>query len=165
MKVNFRNKTINVKNDLGKGNRFQCNWNGYELDIEKYDGNWDYYVKDINGEYLEAEIIPAKGLTMTEMVQKCFDLIDNDIDEVEKDVAKNLKLLNMLRSYRELKCPCCGRKKIFKFRLDSDWATGAGDYSPVNDDKYYTSEELNFDSFDKPDIDIYHCRDCNTLFE
>ena len=49
--------------------------------------------------------------------------------------------------------------------MDSDWASGAGDYNAVNDDKYYTKEELNYDSFDRPDIEVYHCADCNHLFE
>ena len=66
---------------------------------------------------------------------------------------------------KEIVCPKCNSKRIFKFRLDSDWASGAGDYLPVNSEEYYTTQEIKFDSFDRPDIDIYHCLDCGALFE
>ena len=61
-------------------------------------------------------------------------------------------------------CPKCQSKRIFKYRLDSDW-TMAGDYYPMNSDEFYSKEELNYDSYDKPDIEIYHCLDCKHLFE
>lgn len=64
----------------------------------------------------------------------------------------------------EYTCPNCGSKRIFLFRLDSDWASGAGNYEPVNDEQYYTKEELNYDSFDRPDIEVFHCLDCDKLF-
>ena len=63
------------------------------------------------------------------------------------------------------KCPQCGSAKIFLFRLDCDWAYGMGDYWPVNDYAEYTSEELNMDACDRPDIEIYHCRRCGHLWE
>lgn len=68
-------------------------------------------------------------------------------------------------------CPKCGSNRIFKFRLDSDWASEAGDYEPVNiydEDKnkdIYTKEEMKYDSFDRPDIEIFHCLNCQHLFE
>lgn len=62
-------------------------------------------------------------------------------------------------------CPKCGSKKIFRLRLDSDWAGGAGDYYPINLDEYYTAEELELDSFNRPDILVYHCRNCWYLWE
>lgn len=61
-------------------------------------------------------------------------------------------------------CPECGSKRICLFRLDSDWAYGCGDYHTVNDDKFYTEEELKFDGCDRPDIEVYHCLDCNKLY-
>ena len=64
-----------------------------------------------------------------------------------------------------IKCEKCGSLRIMKLRIDSDWSTGVGDYDTVNEDKYYTEEELKYDSFDRPDIVVYHCLDCDSLFE
>ena len=102
---------------------------------------------------------------MTQVIQLCFDMIDENIKETEENLKKTLTNLNKLCKYRELKCPYCGSHKIFQFRLDSDWAYGSGDYNHVNDHKYYTEEELNYDSFDRPDIDVYHCGDCGHIFD
>jgi len=62
-------------------------------------------------------------------------------------------------------CPKCGSTKIFKFRLDSDWCAGAGDYTPENDKSEYTAEEWTMDALDRPDIDIFHCRNCDFIWE
>ena len=86
------------------------------------------------------------------------------IDNVEED-----KFIKFLQIYEE--CPKCGNNKIFHFRLDSDWASGAGDYDAVNVNgedggkNIYTKEELEYDSYDRPDIDIFYCRACGHLFE
>lgn len=63
-----------------------------------------------------------------------------------------------------VKCEC-GNLRVMSLRIDSDWGTGVGNYSAINDEEHYTVEELDFDSYDKPDIDIFHCLDCNSLFE
>lgn len=68
-------------------------------------------------------------------------------------------------------CKKCGSKHIFKFRLDSDWGYGSGDYNPVNvsyGEKHsdiYIDEELKYDACDRPDIEIFYCADCHSLFE
>jgi len=62
-------------------------------------------------------------------------------------------------------CEKCGSKKLFSLRIDSDWSYGTGDYYPVNEDKYYTEEELQYEAIGRPDINIYHCLDCDALFE
>lgn len=63
-----------------------------------------------------------------------------------------------------IKCPFCGSYKMFRFCLDSDWGGGSGDYWAVNPDEYYTEEELEMDAFNRPDIELYHCRDCWRIF-
>lgn len=62
-------------------------------------------------------------------------------------------------------CPTCGSKKVFHFRLDSDWANGLGDYEPVNDRSEYTDAEWEMDATDRPDIDVFHCLQCDNIWD
>ncbi len=62
-------------------------------------------------------------------------------------------------------CPKCGNLKVFRFRLDSDWAYGMGDYSPANDRAHYSDKERNMGACDRPDIDVFHCRQCGAIGE
>ncbi len=62
-------------------------------------------------------------------------------------------------------CPKCESRKVFYLRIDSDWGYGAGDYSILNDEKYYTKEELNYDACDRPDISLFHCVECNHMWQ
>ena len=85
---------------------------------------------------------------------------------IEEETKLWMQMLRLSRKYRKnIVCPVCESKKIFKFRLDSDWASGSGDYYTVNPDENYTEEELKYDSFDRPDIEVYHCGDCGNIFE
>lgn len=70
----------------------------------------------------------------------------------------------MISKNNVVSCPYCGSNKIFLIRIDSDWCRGIGDYSRVNDDIYYAKEELKYDSYDRPDIGLYHCLDCDKMF-
>lgn len=64
-----------------------------------------------------------------------------------------------------VQCPDCGSTKVFRLRIDSDWSYGAGDYEPVNERSEYTEEEWNMDACDRPDIELFHCRDCHRMWE
>ncbi|MBC2386403.1 hypothetical protein [Listeria booriae] len=59
----------------------------------------------------------------------------------------------------------CGSKRIFHLRIDTDWAFGTGEYYPENDDKYYSEEDLEKTADNRPDIYLYHCLDCDKLWE
>ena len=63
------------------------------------------------------------------------------------------------------KCPRCGGHKVFLIRIDSDWGYGIGDYTPVNDREFYTDEEWEMDACDRPDIEVFHCRECQHIWE
>lgn len=167
MKVNFRGKVLNIKNELKSRAEFCCNWNMYTIEIERWRSEklWNYYISSKQFDWTFIDKVSTKDYTMSQVLQLCFDLIDQNIDNIEKESEKLLNNLQLLTSYRKLKCPYCGSRKIFKFRLDNDWASGSGDYSTVNDDKYYTEEELQYDSFDRPDIEIYHCGCCGHFFD
>lgn len=89
--------------------------------------------------------------------------IEYDLNRIEKE----LKHLAQFRQYRtEIKCPVCGGTHIFKFKHDGDWS--GGDYYPVNDRNTYPADAYEYgymDSTNRPDIELYHCFDCDTLFE
>ena len=61
-------------------------------------------------------------------------------------------------------CPKCSSTTVFMLRIDSDWNTGLGDYSPVNERTEYTEEEWNMDACDRLDIELYHCRSCGHMW-
>ncbi len=61
-------------------------------------------------------------------------------------------------------CPKCHSTTVFVFRIDKDWAAGAGDYHAVNERTEYTEREWNMDAFDRPDIELYHCRSCGHMW-
>lgn len=64
------------------------------------------------------------------------------------------------------KCIYCNSTQVARFRLDSDWATGAGDFYPVNDDSEYTEEQLtDFHKSWRPDIECLYCLSCSQVFE
>lgn len=56
-----------------------------------------------------------------------------------------------------MKCPFCGSTHIFRYRRDADWGGGSS-YDTVNGDDDCTG-------LDTPDIDIYHCRSCDSFFD
>ena len=62
-------------------------------------------------------------------------------------------------------CPKCGSTKVFRFRMDSDWAYGIGNYEPVNGRTEYTDKEWGMGACDRPDIEVFHCRHCDTVWE
>lgn len=62
-------------------------------------------------------------------------------------------------------CPKCGSTHIFKYRLDSDWFEGAGDYEMVNPESEYTPEEQKMDAFERPDLSLFHCRSCDAIWK
>ena len=66
-----------------------------------------------------------------------------------------------------IKCPRCNSKRIFELRIDSDWGSGIGNYYPANEDEdsVYTKKDLQLDSYDRPDIDLYHCLNCGHIWE
>lgn len=167
MKVNFKGEALNIKNELKSSTKFKCKWKMYTIEVERYTDKklWIYFIYSDEMDYNYGNGVSTKEYTMTQVLQLCFDMIDENIKETEENLKKTLTNLNKLCKYREIKCPYCGSHKIFQFRLDSDWATGCGDYNSVNDDKYYTEEELNYDSFDRPDIEVYQCGDCGHLFD
>lgn len=65
-----------------------------------------------------------------------------------------------------IKCPICESTQIARYRLDSDWATGAGDFFPVNPDSEYTEEQhKDFDRSERPDFEFNYCLQCRNHFE
>lgn len=64
------------------------------------------------------------------------------------------------------KCPYCNSTQLARFRLDSDWATGSGDFFPINDDSEYTEEQhKDFDKSWRPDIECIYCLNCERIHD
>lgn len=64
-----------------------------------------------------------------------------------------------------IRCPYCNSARIFSLRIDSDWGSGIGNYYPKNDESEYTENDLKLDSYERPDINLYHCLKCDRMFE
>lgn len=164
MKVKFCGKEMNLKNEI-KGtnakNQFLVNMFGLKITAEYYDGAWEI------GAESETEFVVyawVKG-TKQEAVQKCFTELESYLEDLENTIGPALCFLESVRRFSGIKCPYCNSKRVFKFRLDSDWATGSGNYEPATEETNFTKEELNYDSFDRPSVDVYHCLDCGRIFE
>ena len=63
------------------------------------------------------------------------------------------------------RCPKCDSSRIFSLRIDCDWGGPIGNYYPVNDPAEYTQEDLMLDCFDRPDVWVYHCLNCDHMWE
>jgi hypothetical protein len=63
-------------------------------------------------------------------------------------------------------CPNCKSTRIGRFRLDSDWGGGSGDWSAKNrKDAGYTEQDIkSFEDNDRPDIECCVCCVCSTCF-
>lgn len=61
-------------------------------------------------------------------------------------------------------CPKCKSTIVFLLRIDSDWHPGLGEYNPANNRTEYTAEEWEMDGFDRPDIEVFHCRSCGHIW-
>ena len=64
-----------------------------------------------------------------------------------------------------VRCPHCNSARVFNLRIDCDWGGLIGDYNPVNNDDEYTEEDLKMDNYDRPDVNVYHCLQCDYMWE
>lgn len=98
MRVKFRGKTLDIKNESKKRNEFYSKWNHYDIEIFQN----KYHSFDDHGEYWKAHrfyavvscpmgstiVDGSEAPTQTECLQIAFDNIDIDLKEKE-DVIKN----------------------------------------------------------------------------
>lgn len=170
IKVEFKNTKLNIKNDKDSKSEFEAVWNGYTIEIypykqkinnktvTKYEANC---VNTLGSWIVNGGVYENKSAAL----QDIFDNISSDIEDLESEKQELEEILNKFTLYKkEIICPKCKSKRIFKFRMDSDWASGSGDYSYVNEENNYTEEELEYDSFDRPDVEVFRCLDCGKLF-
>ena len=59
-------------------------------------------------------------------------------------------------------CPYCRSLAVYRFRLGADWG-GNPEYVKANEDVFY--EEYEAVAGERPDLEIYHCRRCDHIFE
>lgn len=107
MKVNFRGKNLNIVNELkGQQNEFLCHWNIYVLQVKKvntFDSNSDpewLYIVERDGMYIGQGTMSVKTCKISDAVQKCFDQIDEDINNIEYVTEHYLSHLKILAQYR-----------------------------------------------------------------
>ena len=64
------------------------------------------------------------------------------------------------------KCPLCDSPRIVHFRLDSDWASGAGNWSRVNEESAYEDWQVKqIEDNERQDIETYYCYSCCRCFD
>lgn len=107
IKVNFREKNLNIVNELKEQpNTFLCHWNMYILQVQKvdtFDSNSDsdwLYIVERDGMYVGQGTISAKTCKFSDVLQKCFDMIDEDITDIECVTEHYLSHLKTLAPYR-----------------------------------------------------------------
>ena len=164
MKVKFCGKEMNLKNEIKAAdakNKFLVNIFGLKITAEKFDGDWEISAES-ETEFVVYEFVSG---TKTEAIQKCFNRLEEYLDDLKETIGPELNFLELVRRFSGVQCPYCKSKRIFKFRLNSDWAMGAGNYEPATEETNFTKEELDYDSFDRPSINVYHCLDFGRIFE
>lgn len=62
-------------------------------------------------------------------------------------------------------CPNCNSAEIFRLCIDLDWENGLSFYEPVNDKSKYTENQWKIDVCYIPDIELFHCLECNHMWQ
>ncbi len=66
----------------------------------------------------------------------------------------------------QVKCPKCSSLRVAAFRLDADWAYGAGNWNPANDLSVYTEDDKRrFEDNDRLDVECFYCCECYSAFD
>lgn len=104
MKVKFRGKTLNIKNESDKCNEFYAEWNGYSIKvIENEKSFFNYNEEHYKNNKYDLEVINPLGIyivinylyfkTISESLQCAFDNIDLDLKEMEEVKNKRDRLI------------------------------------------------------------------------
>lgn len=106
IRVKFRNKTLDIKNESNTKKEFTAIWNGYTIEVTPYDTQ---YFSDASRKLkYEAYCVNPLGLwicdcvtcnTISEGVQMCFDIISSDIDDLKSNYDEIGECLEMVKDY------------------------------------------------------------------
>lgn len=106
MRIKFKNRTLDVKNEANTKKEFNATWNGYTIEVTPYNTHYS----SSGGRKLKYEACCVNPLgfwicdsitcnTISEGVQECFDSISRDIDDLKSDYDEIGELLELLKDY------------------------------------------------------------------
>ena len=106
MKVKFRDKNIDIKNESHSRSDFVANWNGYTIEISPFETHfssngsrklkYESYCVNPLGSYICNSTTHNK---ISEGLQECFDNISTDIDDLKSDYDEIGEWLELLKDY------------------------------------------------------------------
>ena len=106
MKVKFKDKTIDIKNESKSKSEFTANWNGYTIEISPYETHlssngsrklkYEAYCVNPLGSWICNSTTHNK---ISEGLQECFDNIELDIDDLKSDYDEIGECLELLKDY------------------------------------------------------------------
>jgi hypothetical protein len=106
MKVKFKGKTLDIKNESSKKSEFYANWNGYTIEVNKYDIH--YFDNGSQKIKYEGYCVNPLGSCIcdcvthnkiSEAVQDCFDNIALDIDDLKSTYDEIGEWLNLVKEW------------------------------------------------------------------
>lgn len=109
MRVKFKGKTLNIKNEKDSKKEFYANWNGYVIEVTPYEKEYSY----INGREKQKQkydgycVNPlgswiCESVThnnISEAVQECFNNISLDIDDLKSQYDEIGEWLEKAKEY------------------------------------------------------------------
>lgn len=109
MKIKFKNKILDVKNESNSKKDFFAEWNGYTIEIFKTKEIWVLKKQDIqnNKKYEGICINPLgywicdciTGEALKSVLQECFDNIAGDIDDMKSNYDELGQWLELVKEY------------------------------------------------------------------
>ena len=106
IKVNFRGKSLDVKNESNSKKEFIANWNGYTIEISPFETHissngsrklkYEAYCVNPLGSWICNSTTHNK---ISEGLQECFDNIESDIDDLKSDYDELNECLELLKEY------------------------------------------------------------------
>ena len=110
MKVNFKGKILNIKNESNSRKEFNANWNGYVIEVIPYEKEYCSYFngKERQKQKYEGYCVNPLGSwicdsvscnSISEAVQECFDNIARDIDDLKSEYDELGECLEKVKKY------------------------------------------------------------------
>ena len=106
MRIKFKGKTLNIKNESNSKKEFNANWNGYAIEVTPYETHFSsdgkrklkyeaYCVNPLGSWICDA----TTHNIISEGVQECFDNISLDIEDLKSDYEEIGECLKLLKDY------------------------------------------------------------------
>lgn len=109
MRVKFKGKTLDIKNEANSKKDFNVNWNGYVVEVTPYEKEYSYSSgKEKQKQKYEGYCVDPMGNwicdsvthnTISEAVQECFDNIASDIDDLKSEYDEIGEWLEKVKDY------------------------------------------------------------------